>query len=163
MDNERLISVGTVEDVEQGEKGFVFRLGQEKVGEANLEFCDDLGVPIYFLSYLHTEEKYENNGIATVLLKKVNDFLEEKGTLGVLVNVIPISRDEKIYSIYEKNNWKRILGEKENLLIYKPSSINEDEVYELIKTIKKVEGSCLLEETIDFSNIRELERRPVGM
>ena len=69
--------------------------------QAQLILCNTEanGSHLYYLEGLVTQEGFKKKGLATDLLQKINGFLEEKKTIGLLVNVANgDSGESKIYS-----------------------------------------------------------------
>jgi GNAT superfamily N-acetyltransferase len=63
-------------------------------------------IPCYYLVYVEVLLSFRGRGLGHRILTAFREFVEDKGTVGVLDNIIPL--EDPTYSIYTKHGWKRI-------------------------------------------------------
>lgn len=125
------------EDSEHNEVVFPFERDGNIVGKAILDFFSDGEISFYFLTSLKVEDGFKNQRVGTSLLKKVNTFLEEQETLGLLINFIPEDTNESksVHEIYSKNGWKEIGQKGTNVYVFQPKSIGDTQVDRLTSVL----------------------------
>jgi hypothetical protein len=101
---------------------------EELVGsKAELTLVDTKanGSHLYYLSNLVTSPDFLKKGLATGLLQRINKFLEEKNTMGLLVNITNMDGNES--EIYSRNGWKKW---QKRIYIYQPTGVSDRQVNE---------------------------------
>ncbi len=114
--------------------------------EVNAETGENLGrlnmlylkkpIPCYYLVYVEVGLPFRSKGLGRRVLEHFRDFLQAKGALGLLDNIIAF--DDPTYSIYTKQAWEpleAILGDAapegtENYMVYVPSRFRDRDLKE---------------------------------
>jgi len=79
----------------------------EVVGYLNMIYLRK-PIPCYYLVYVEVLLPFRGRGLGNKILKAFRQFVERKGAVGLLDNIIPV--EEPTYDIYTKLGWKRIEG-----------------------------------------------------
>jgi GNAT superfamily N-acetyltransferase len=99
-------------------------------------------MPCYYLIYVEVAPPFRKRGLGKRIIEHFRSFLEEKGALGILDNIIP--PDDPTYDIYLKQAWEpieAILGEKHSFsdngyMIYVPVRMRQRDLADpLIKLL----------------------------
>ena len=61
-------------------------------------------IPCYYLVYVEVLLSFRGRGLGNKILKAFREFVEDKGALGLLDNIIP--PEDPTYDIYTKLGWK---------------------------------------------------------
>jgi GNAT superfamily N-acetyltransferase len=78
-------------------------------------------IPCYYLVYVEVAPSFKRKGLGSLMIRSFQNFLEEKGVVGILDNIIP--PDDLAYSIYENNGWKPLkqtAAKCVNYMVYQP-------------------------------------------
>lgn len=102
---------------------------KELLGYLNMVYFRN-PIPCYYLVYVEILEPFRNRGLGTMILKSFRKFVEVKGAIGLLDNIIP--PEDPTYQIYTKLGWKNIrefisesiISTPGNYMIFTPHSIN---------------------------------------
>ncbi len=65
-------------------------------------------IPCYYLVYVEVLLSFRGRGLGNKILKAFREFVEDKGAVGLLDNIIPPG--DPTYDIYAKLGWERIEG-----------------------------------------------------
>lgn len=120
------------ENIEQANKIILHVEGQE-VGNALLEYRNR-PFQFYLLSSMHIKNGFRGQMHGSNLLASVNDFLDEKGLPGILLDTV--LKNEKAAGMYGRNGWTDIPGHQ-RWLGYNLSSTNQEEIDKAIFAIKQ--------------------------
>ncbi len=102
----------------------------ESLGRLNMLYLKK-PLPCYYLVYVEVSKPFRNKGLGTLVLERFKGFLQEKGALGVLDNIIP--RDDPTFEIYTKLDWKPLdmivpglksESDNERYMVFLPTSLN---------------------------------------
>lgn len=63
-------------------------------------------IPCYYLVYVEVLASFRGRGLGNKILKAFKEFVESKGAVGLLDNIIPLN--EPTYDIYTKLGWKDV-------------------------------------------------------
>jgi len=74
----------------------------EVLGYLNMIFLKR-PIPCYYLVYVEVLPPFRGRGLGNMILKAFSDFVEERGVMGLLDNIIP--PDEPTYDVYTKLAW----------------------------------------------------------
>lgn len=97
-----------IEEMEPGQYRIVLGSNNIEVGFARLRKLSD---ERYYVEAFGIKEIYRNKGFGSIMLKKVNDFLDKNNSTGVLNN----TSDDETAQIYENNGWVK---SDSNLYVY---------------------------------------------
>jgi hypothetical protein len=128
------------EEIDQNKVNFIHQVDGVDKAWAKLELQQE-EIPFYFLYSIRTDEETLNRGLAGNLLKKVNNFLEEKETPGILINFIKLGSADKdvegLYNIYSKNGWREILGKDSDWYMFQPKNMDSKKIKKLTDFLGK--------------------------
>ena len=80
----------------------------ENIGFAEMEFRNN-PFPFYYIELVFVKEIMRGQGLGVKIVEKINEFLDEKGKPGILLN--SISSDlAHIKTIYQNHVWKAVQG-----------------------------------------------------
>lgn len=93
-------------------------------------------IPCFYLVYVEVLPFFRKKGLGNRILHHFRGFLDEKGAVGILDNVIP--RSDPTYAIYYKQAWEpieHIIGESlttddENYMVYIPPQLRHKNLVE---------------------------------
>ncbi len=104
-------------------------------------------IPCYYLVYVEVLLPFRRRGLGNKILKAFREFVEHKGAVGLLDNIIP--PEEPTYDIYPKLGWKaveEIIGSsmvngEDHYMVFIPTCINpsdlKDKLTQLLFKVKK--------------------------
>jgi len=128
------------EEIDQNKVNFIHQVDGVDKAWVKLELQQE-EIPFYFLYSIRTDEETRNRGLAGNLLKKVNNFLEEKETPGILINFIKLGSADKnvegLYNIYSKNGWREILGKDSDMYMFQPKNMDSKKIKKLTDFLGK--------------------------
>jgi hypothetical protein len=86
-------------------------------------------IPCHYLVYVEVVSPFRGRGLGNKILRAFKAFVEEKGTVGLLDNIIP--QEEVTYGIYTKLGWRGVedligngmFNKSGNYMVYVPTSI----------------------------------------
>ncbi|MCG6892879.1 MAG: GNAT family N-acetyltransferase [Desulfobacteraceae bacterium] len=120
----------------------VFELTAEgtKIGQVNLLYLNK-PIPCYFLVYVEVLPLFRKKGLGHRILSHLREFLDEKGALGILDNVIP--RNDPTYAIYYRQAWEpieQIIGpnntdEDDNYMLYIPPQFQKKDIGQAVSRL----------------------------
>jgi hypothetical protein len=119
-------------------------------------------IPCYYLVYVEVATPFRNRGLGHLVVRHFSDFLEEKGAIGLLDNIIP--KDDPTTDIYAKNQWrpvKDVIGNHlegfDDYMTYVPLRFREaslrDPMVRLVHHLKR------RREAIDMKDNQQMVRR----
>jgi GNAT superfamily N-acetyltransferase len=106
----------------------------ENLGRINMLYLNK-PIACYYLVYVEVLPFFRKKGLGNRILSHFKDFLDEKGAVGILNNVIP--RNDPTYAIYYKQAWKPVelvIGRNgaagddkyaDNYMVYLPPQLRE--------------------------------------
>lgn len=105
----------------------------DTLGRLNLMYLRK-PIPCYYLVYVEVDQPFRGQGLGNRILEAFNEFVESKGALGLLDNIIP--PDDPTFDIYTKQGWKpveELIGEKishpsGHYLFYRPASLKDNDL-----------------------------------
>ncbi len=115
--------------------------GGEVLGYLNMIYLRK-PIPCYYLVYVEVLLSFRGRGLGNKILKDFREFVEDKGAVGLLDNIIP--PEEPTYDIYTKLGWQRIEGligdgmvnGEGHYMVFVPTSIKTPDLREkLIKLL----------------------------
>ena len=91
-------------------------------------------IPCYYLVYVEVLLSFRGRGLGNKIIKAFRQFVEDKGAVGLLDNIIP--PEDPTYSIYAKLGWKRIeelvgdgmVNDGGHYMVFVPYSIKADDL-----------------------------------
>ena len=116
----------------------------DTIGYLNMIFLRK-PIPCYYLVYVEVLASFRGRGLGNKILKAFKEFVEIKGAVGLLDNIIPLN--DPTYDIYTKLGWKNIkdrIGEnvangERRYMVFIPTSLESlDLKGRLIKLMFKV-------------------------
>jgi len=120
--------------------------GGEVLGYLNMIYLRK-PIPCYYLVYVEVLLSFRGRGLGNKILKAFREFVEDKGAVGLLDNIIPPG--EPTYDIYTKLGWQRIeelIGDgmvngEGHYMVFIPTSIKtlalEDKLIKLLFNLRK--------------------------
>lgn len=117
--------------------GFVHRV--ELVGEsrpvipgyAEMVYLDNF----YYVFYLRVEREWRGRGLGNEIVRATNDFLTERGRMGILRNII--KPDDPAHKIYTHNGWEPVGGQW-HVFSAKPDKITPERVERMKRKIREL-------------------------
>jgi GNAT superfamily N-acetyltransferase len=93
-------------------------------------------IPCYYLVYVEVLPPFRGRGLGNKILAALREFVEIKGALGLLDNIIP--EEEPTYGIYAKLGWKdtretlgqEVVKEEGNYMVFVPASMKANDLKE---------------------------------
>jgi GNAT superfamily N-acetyltransferase len=118
---------------------------EEVLGYLNMIYFRN-PISCYYLVYVEVLPPFRGRGLGNKILRSFREFVEEKGAMGLLDNIIP--PNEPTYGIYTKLGWRgidEVIGEKVygegNYMVFIPSSLRipglREKLIKLLFRIKK--------------------------
>jgi len=112
----------------------------ENLGRLNMLYLKK-PMPCYYLVYVEVAPPFRNKGLGRLVLEHFRDFLEGKGAVGILDNIIPT--EDPTFEIYTKQAWEPldvILGERMpedtgNIMVYTPSRYKDRDLTEQLQRL----------------------------
>jgi GNAT superfamily N-acetyltransferase len=104
-------------------------------------------IPCYYLVYVEVLPHFRGRGLGNKILRTFREFVENKGALGLLDNIIP--SEEPTYDIYAKAGWKcidELIGDgmvngEGHYMVFVPVSLRtsdlRDKLIKLLSSLKK--------------------------
>jgi GNAT superfamily N-acetyltransferase len=104
-------------------------------------------IPCYYLVYVEVQLSFRGRGLGNKILKAFREFVEDKGAVGLLDNIIP--PEDPTYDIYTKLGWNRIeelMGDgtvngEGHYMVFVPTSIKtpdlRDKLIKLLFNLRK--------------------------
>lgn len=91
-------------------------------------------LPCYYLVYVEVASSFRGEGLGNKILEAFRGFVESKGTMGLLDNIIP--PEDPTFDIYTKLGWiplENLIGPSEGLarghyMVYRPSSMKQNDL-----------------------------------
>ncbi|MFB0506177.1 MAG: GNAT family N-acetyltransferase [Thermodesulfobacteriota bacterium] len=120
--------------------------GGEVLGYLNMIYLRK-PIPCYYLVYVEVLFPFRGRGLGHKILKAFREFVEDKGAVGLLDNIIP--PEEPTYDIYTKLGWQCIEGligdgmvnGGEHYMVFVPTSIKtpdlRDKLIKLLFNLRK--------------------------
>lgn len=139
--------------------------GGEVLGYLNMIYLSK-PIPCYYLVYVEVLPSFRGRGLGNKILKAFKEFAEDKGTVGLLDNIIP--PDEPTYEIYAKLGWKGIeelIGEgivkgEGNYMVFIPTPMKTLDLREkLIKLLFKIKKKRSI---IDMHDNESMVKRTIS-
>jgi len=129
------------------EKGYYvhtleLRDGERKIGEAELIYKND-PFPFYYLSTIQIKEEEQDKGHGGQIIDQVNQFLEDKGKAGILLEML--DPGERGYGMAKRRGWQEVESEEmERWYTYNlPENISQESVVKatesILKTLEKMD------------------------
>jgi hypothetical protein len=88
-------------------------------------------LPCYYLVYVEVNPSFRGKGLGNRILEAFGDYVEEKGALGFLDNIIP--PEDPTYDIYSKLGWislEKLIGffeglDRDHYMVYIPGGLHK--------------------------------------
>lgn len=139
MDNNHEISHirPPIERVRGGDYAHKLKLSvdQTEVGDATLLYLGS-PFPLYYLSNLSIDPRYRGFGHGSYLLQGFNQFLDETGKSGLLVN--SINRGNPTHQIYKRNGWLGIDNHPDWYVYNLPEGLTSDQVNRAVYNVDQL-------------------------
>jgi GNAT superfamily N-acetyltransferase len=120
----------------------VFELTAEgaKIGRVNLLYLNK-PIPCYYLVYVEVLPLFRKKGLGHKILSHLREFLDQKGAVGILDNVIP--HNDPAYAIYYKQAWEpieqvvgqNIAGDDDNYMLYVPPQFQKKDIGKSVRKL----------------------------
>jgi GNAT superfamily N-acetyltransferase len=110
------------------------------LGRINLLYLNK-PIACYYLVYVEVLPFFRKKGLGNRILSHFREFLDERGAIGILNNVIP--RSDPTYAIYFKQAWepiehvvgRRLTTEDENYMLYIPPQLRQKNIVEPVRKL----------------------------
>jgi len=101
-------------------------------------------IPCYYLVYVEVLLSFRRRGLGHGILRAFREFVEEKGAVGLLDNIIPLH--DPTYDIYTKRGWKRIeeligndaMNGGGHYMVFVPTSAKAPDLRKLTKLLFRI-------------------------
>ena len=139
--------------------------GGDNLGRLNMLYLKK-PIPCYYLVYVEVAAPYRRKGLGNRVLVHFREFLEAKGAMGILDNIIPES--DPTFDIYAKQAWElveSIIGDAmedtgAHYMVYIPSRYRNRDVREAV--IRLVHHLQRKRDAIDMRDNQEMVCRTIA-
>jgi len=137
----------------------------ENLGRLNMLYLKK-PMPCYYLVYVEVAPPFRRKGLGRRVLEHFRDFLQHKGALGILDNIIP--SDDPTFTIYTKQAWEpldAILGDavpegNGNYMLYVPKRFRDRELKEPV--LRLIHHLSRKRAAIDMRDNEEMVKRTLS-